>query len=518
MKESNTDDVISIGIAPFTSKKFQLLLKQLYEIQDIRKAVRVLTWDREVNMPVGGEQDRINQITTLKRLGHTLYTSDYFGELIEGAAEELNGAPYNCFETSLIRFLKRDYHQAKLLSGEFIARSASINGKATTAWKKARQEDDFSVFEPWLIQVVEIAQEKAEVLGNGGEPYDALLNQFEPGTKTSELSTLFEEAKQELINLYRSIRQDGTSIDDRFLYQHFEVNKQKRFSRYIAEAIGYDFSRGHLATAVHPFSTSLSRNDVRITTRYNPEFLSTSIFATLHETGHALYIQNVHPSLTRTPLAIESSAGLDESQSRLFENMVGRSFGFWTAHFPRLQKLFPTQLAEINPKQFFEAVNKVQPSLIRVEADELTYNMHIILRFELEQALINQSLSVKDLPEAWNEKMRRFLGVVPPSDRFGCLQDIHWTLVGFGYFPTYALGNLYAAQLFEAACKNNPEIKRELRDGKATQLLDWMRLNIHQHGRKFTAAEIIKEVTGKPLDHKAFVRYAVAKFSEIYDL
>ena len=345
-----------------------------------------------------------------------------------------------------------------------------------------------------------------------------MLNRYEPGAKTSNIRTLFEAAKKDLIDLYRTVNKRRAAIDDQFLYQSYDVDLQKDFSRYIASAIGYDFNRGHLATTIHPFSTSFSRNDVRITTRYNPNYISSSIFATLHEAGHAIYVQNVHSSLTRTPLAMECSAGLDESQSRMMENIVGRSLGFWKAHLPALRNHFPAQLANIDPEQFFRAINKVQPSFIRVEADELTYNMHIILRFELEQALINQTLSVDELPSAWNELMRKLLGIVPSNYSQGCLQDIHWTLVGFDYFPTYALGNLYAAQLYEAACDYDPKIIAELQEGKITRLLDWLRANVHKHGRKFTAKEIVEQVTGHPLNHEAFTRYATTKFTEVYQL
>ncbi len=498
--------------------KYQLLLDRINEVQDLRKAIRILTWDREVNMPPGGELDRTNQITTLNRLSHSLYTSDETGKLIEYADKELNGIDYASTEASLIRFLKQDYQQARLLPDEYIARSTLINGRATAAWKEARQKDDYSIFSPWLKEVIELAREKSEYIGFQDDPYDALLNVYEPGAKTSDIRALFEAAKRDLIHLYRLVRERKATIDDRFLHQHYPVKLQKEYSRYIASTIGYDFNRGHLATAIHPFSTSLSRNDVRITTRYNSEYLSPSIFATLHEAGHALYVQNVDPGLTRTPLAMETSAGLDESQSRLMENIVGRSLGFWKAQLPKLRKYFPAQLSEVGFEQFYKAINKVQPSLIRVEADELTYNMHVILRFEIEQALLNQSLAVQDVPQAWNERMKKFLGIEPPDFRQGCLQDIHWTLVGFGYFPTYALGNLYAAQFFEAACSHDPVILDELEEGKIDRLLEWLRANIHQHGRKFTAEEIVHQVTGGPLSHEAFVRYATTKFAKVYGL
>jgi len=497
---------------------YQILLSHINEIHDLRKAVRVLTWDREVTMPGGGDADRIHQITTLRRHCHSLYTSNLTGELIESATADINGAGYDSTQASLIRFLQRDYGRARNLPTEFISRSSEINSKATAAWKKAREENNFELFKPWLDKVVTLAQERAELLGYTNEPYDALIETYEPGTSTAEIRRLFEATKHDLVNLYQAIRQRRSAVNDQILRQSFNVDKQRRFAHYLASAVGYDFNRGHLATAVHPFSTSLSRNDVRITTRYHEDFLGPSIFATLHESGHAMYVQNVDPDLGRTPLAKETSAGLDESQSRMIENMVGRSQGFWIAHLPKLKELFPNQLGDVTVKQFCQAVNKVQPGYIRVEADELTYNLHIILRFELEQALLNNELKAADIPTAWNDKMQDLLGVRPPTDREGCLQDIHWTMVGLGYFPTYALGNLYAAQFFEAAQEQNPNISGELDKGNVGELMLWLKHNIHRHGRKFTSSEIVLRSTGKQLSHHAFVRYATEKYSRVYAL
>jgi carboxypeptidase Taq len=496
----------------------EALLNRIYEISDLRKAARVLAWDREVAMPRGGSADRIQQIATLRKLSHSLYASDEMGELIDTASSELNGNGNDSFEASLIRFLRRDYDKARRLPGEFVGRQATISNQAMAAWKDAHASNNYNLFKPWLAKIVELEAETAEHLGYSDEPYDALLDRYEPDARTADLRAIFEAAKGELISLYRAIAERGLAVDDRILRQPFEIARQKEFANYIANAIGYDFDRGHLATAVHPFSTSFSLNDVRITTRYKSEFLSPSIFATLHEAGHAIYVQNIHPALNRTPLAKETSAGLDESQSRLVENIIGRSRGFWRAHLEKLQAIFPGQLGEATLDEFYRAINKVQPGFIRVEADELTYNLHVNLRFELEQALLSGQLSVEDLPAAWNDKMESYLGIVPPGDSVGCLQDIHWTMVGFGYFPTYALGNLYAAQFYDAAAAQIPSFYDELESGEITSLMAWLRENIHQHGRKLTPAEVVKRTTAKPLSHKAFVRYATEKFTELYSL
>ena len=383
---------------------------------------------------------------------------------------------------------------------------------------QARQENDFASFRPWLEQVVELGQERAEYFGYEDEKYDALLDKYEYDMKTAEVRAIFAALREELVPLREAIEERGRQIDDSMVHQPFAVEQQQAFARYIAPKVGYDFSRGHLGTVVHPFATSFSRNDARITTRWYPDFLNPSLFGTLHESGHAIYEQGTHPDLARTPLARGTSQGIHESQSRMMENLVGRSRGFWQAHYPQLQQTFPEQLADYDAEDFYLAINKVQPSLIRVEADELTYNFHIILRFELEQALMNGDLAPKDLPEAWNAMMDELLGIVPPTDTEGSLQDVHWTYPNFGYFPTYALGNLYAAQFYETAVAQNPGIAVDLAEGRTEALLAWLGENIHQHGRKFTPRELVLRVTGKPLSHEAFMRYATAKFGDIYGL
>ncbi|MAT98439.1 MAG: carboxypeptidase [Anaerolineaceae bacterium] len=500
------------------SSNYQKLLEKVYEIHDIEKAMGVLSWDKETNMPKAGMQARIQQMTTLRRLSHAMFTSDEMGELIETAAADVQDAAYESNEASLIRYLRRSYEESRQLPPAFVRRVSEVSGKANPAWVEARENNDFAHFQPHLEEVVKLVQEMAELYGYEDEKYDPLLDKFEHGMKTAEVRAIFNAVKEELIPLRQAIEERGSVVDDSIVHQSFPIDKQKEFARYIANAVGYDFSRGHLGTVVHPFATSFSRNDARITTRWYPNFLNPSLFGTLHESGHAMYEQGTHPDLARTPLARGTSSGIHESQSRMIENIVGRSLGFWQAHYPKLQKLFPEQLNGHDVTEFYRAVNKVQPSYIRVEADELTYNFHIILRFELEQAMLNGDLAVADLPTAWNDKMKELLGVVPPTDSEGCLQDIHWSRPGFGYFPTYALGNLYAAQFYEAAVSQNPTIAEEMAQGKTGALVAWLRENIHQHGRKFTPAELVQKATGGPLTHEPFMRYVTKKFSEIYEL
>ena len=498
--------------------EYQKLLDQVHELNDLGKAAALLYWDREVYMPQGGTAERIAQMTTMSSLIHRMSTSDEMGELIENVAAEIDGVPYDSNEASLIRLLRRTYADARKLPAEYVARSSAISGETREAWVRARKENDFAHFQPWLEQVIALCQEEADYYGYEDERYDALLDKYETNMKTAEVRAIFDAVKAELVPLREAIDNSPVRLDDSIVHRPYDIEKQKAFARDIATALGYDFERGHLGTVVHPFAISFSRNDARITTRWYPDFLNPSLFGTLHESGHAMYEQGTHPDLSRTPLARGTSLGIHESQSRMMENIVGRSRGFWQAHFPTLQGYFPEALGSNTAEDFYRAINKTQPSFIRVEADELTYNFHIILRFELEQAMLNGDLVAADLPAAWNDKMQTLLGITPPNDSQGCLQDVHWSRPGFGYFPTYALGNLYGTQFFETAAAQNPAIVEELAQGKTNALLAWLRENIHQHGKKFTPGELVQRVTGQPLSHAAFIRYATAKFGELYAL
>lgn len=499
-------------------KQFENLLKAVYEIHDIEKARGVLMWDQETNMPRAGLTARIQQLTTLGQIHHQKSTSDAFGELIETAVSETTDAHPDSNEVRLLAYLKRTYDNARKVPADFVKRSSEASGNARAAWMQARADNDFAHFQPHLETVIEMCQELAELYGYEDEKYDALLDKYELGMKTADVRQIFDATKAATVPLREAIEERGTAVDDSLLHQAYDIDKQKEFARYIATAAGYDFERGHLGTVVHPFATSFSRNDARITTRWYPNFINASLFGTLHESGHAMYEQGTHADLARTPLARGTSMGIHESQSRMIENIVGRSRGFWQAHYPKLQETFPDQLGNHTVEEFYRAINKVHPSFIRVEADELTYNFHIMLRFELEQAMLNGDVKAAELPTAWNDKMQELLGIVPPTDTEGCLQDVHWTRPGFGYFPTYALGNLYSAQLFASALLDKPEIRTELDAGKTDALVAWLGENIHQHGRKFPPSELVQRATGKALSHESFVNYVTEKFTDIYAL
>lgn len=499
-------------------EKFEALKTRISEVHDINKAVSVLSWDQHTQMPPGGATARAYVLSTLSNLSHRIFASDETGALLDAAASELNGIGYDSFEASLLRLVRRDYERALKLPGEFVAEFAQARSLGQGIWAKARAANDFKAFEPALEKMVELVHRMSEYLGYTDHPYDALLDQFEPGMKTAEVREIFDELKQGLVPLVQAISQNLDRVDDNMLHQNFDESKQRDFSIAIAKQFGYDFNRGRLDPTVHPFATGFSVDDVRITTRYYPDFLNPSVFGTMHETGHALYELGVDPLFERTPLARGASSAIHESQSRLWENIVGRSRQFWTFFFPKLQETFPQQFGNATMEDFYHAINRVNPSFIRVEADEVTYSLHIMLRFELEQELLTGEVKVHDLPEAWNARMQSYLGVTPPTDAQGVLQDVHWSGGLYGYFPTYALGNLISLQLWEKALAEHPDLPDLVAKGDLATLREWLRVNVHQHGRKYMPQELIKRVTGEGIQSRSFVRYLQAKFGEIYDL
>lgn len=500
------------------SMAYHTLLEKLKRINDVEKAIAVLDWDRETNMPPKGIEGRTRQISTLSELAHRMFTDTELGDLLSAAEEELSGSAYDSDEASMLRTVRREYDEQTLFTPDFVRRRSDITGASGAAWAVCRKNNDFAGFRPHLEAAVAIAQESAEIYGYEAERYDALLDKFERGMKTADVRSIFDVVKAGTVPLIQAIAERSGAIDASVLAQDFPVEAQRRMCRYAAESVGYDFERGHLGEVHHPFSTSFGRNDVRITTRFAPEYAMSSLFATLHEAGHAMYEQGIAEGLDGTPLGRGTSSGIHESQSRLFENQVGRSLAYWRSHYTKLQETFPTQLAGTDVDSFYRAINQVQPTFIRVEADELTYNMHIILRFELEQALINGDLKVADLPDAWREKMRSLLGIVPETDSKGVLQDIHWSMAAFGYFPTYTLGNLYSAQFMAAAREQDVGIDAELAQGKTGRLLAWLRDNVHRHGSKYDAPELCQRATGSTLTAEPFVQYVREKFGTLYGL
>jgi carboxypeptidase Taq len=374
------------------------------------------------------------------------------------------------------------------------------------------------MFAPCLQTTIDLSRRRAEYLGYEERPYDALLDIFEPGMKSSQVAAIFDRLKAQLVPLVRAIADRTDRVSDAPVHRPFDEVKQEEFGLMIAAAIGYDFSRGRQDRAVHPFETAFSRDDVRITTRFETDFLNPSLFGTMHEAGHAMYEQGIGESLEGTLLGRGASSSLHESQSRLWENLVGRSRGFWHHFYPRLRETFPETLQEVDLDRFYQAINKVEPSLIRVEADEVTYTLHIMLRFEMEMGLMDGSISTEDAPGIWREKHEEYLGIVPPNDRLGILQDIHWSSALLGYFPTYALGTMLSVQLYNCALAAHPEISAEIEQGRFDALRAWLTQNVYRHGRKYQPLELIERVTGEQIQTEPYVSYLKSKFGEIYGL
>ena len=483
----------------------------LGRIADLNAAAATLEWDQETYMPPGGQAARAQQLSTLRAMAHDLLTDHALVELLDTAA-----SADDPLTADLVRVTQRDVEKARQVPTTLVQEMAQGSAEAKEAWRKARETDTFATFAPHLQRLLDLNRQKAEALGYPDEPYDALLDIYEPGMTTATVADVFTSLRAALVPTVEAIA-DQPTPDDAFLHQPLSEDAQLAFGRTVVEDLGYDFSRGRLDLSTHPFSTAFSIGDVRLTTRVAEDFFPTSFFGTVHEAGHGMYEQGIDEALDRTPLADGTSLGMHESQSRLWENHVGRSRAFWSHYFPVLQQRFPDALGGTARDAFYRAINKVEPSLIRVEADEVTYPLHVMLRFELEHALLNETLAVADLPEAWNAGMEDYLGRRPPTDREGVLQDIHWALGAIGYFPTYALGTLMAAQLFQQIEHDLPDVVAHIANGDFAPLLEWLRTKIHRWGRRRTAQELLEDATGAGLHAAPFLHYIHAKYGALYD-
>ncbi len=498
-------------------EKLETLKSKLKDIKNLQAAEAVLGWDQQVYMPPGGTEARAEQLATLSRIAHEMFIADEIGVLLDDLAKA--DFSYDSDEASLIRVVRRDYEKARKLPSDLVAEMSRTFSLGHQIWTKARADKEFAQFRDILSKIVDLNVQVAEAFGYEDCLYDALLDQFEPGMKTAEVRQVFDTLKAGLVPLVQAIVERTDQVDDSCLKQGFDETAQWDFGLIPLRAIGFDFERGRQDKSVHPFTTNFSINDVRITTRVFKDQFPSALFSTLHEGGHALYEQNSAPSLEGTFLAGGTSLGVHESQSRLWENVLGRSREFWQFYYPRLQEFFPAQLGTVSLETFYRAINKVEPSFIRVEADEVTYNLHIFLRFELEQDLLERRLQVADLPDAWNAKMEAYLGLTPPHDALGVLQDIHWSGGPMGYFPTYTLGNVLSLQFYQQTLKDIPDLREQFSRGEFGGLFEWFKEKIHQHGRKFMANELVKRVTGADqIDPRLYLAYIKQKYSEIYGL
>ena len=498
-------------------KKLAKFKQDVAEIFDIYAAAMLLEWDQQVNMPPGGAEQRGNQMATLQGLVHSKTTSKKFGKRLEKLSQYAEELDPDSDDARLIQVTQRFYDTYAKVSPEYTAKFYKTVAMAYTAWEEARAESDFAKFQPHLEEIVDLRRQYAEFFAPYEHVYDPLLDVYEPDMKTAEVQAIFDTLRPQQVELLKAIAA-RPQVDSSFLHLEYDEQKQWDFGVEIITKYGYDWKRGRQDKSAHPFTTGFSVNDVRITTRMDKNYLPSALFGTLHECGHALYGMGHNPVYERTPLVDGASMAVHESQSRTYENLVGRSMPFWEHFYPRLQELFPAQLGNVDLGTFYKGINYVEPSLVRVEADEATYNLHIMLRLELEIALMEGSLAVKDLPEAWNSRMEEYLGITPPNDAQGVLQDVHWSSGYFGYFPTYALGNLVSTQLWEKLSQEMPDIDDQMRRGEFANLTEWMRSNIHVHGKKYKPQELVQRVTGSKIDPAPYMRYLTTKYSDIYGL
>jgi len=499
---------------------YDALIAELRETALLSSVSALLGWDEQTHLPPRGADHRANQAALLATMAHARLTGPKVGELLAAAEASLGASGRNGDGDAAanLREIRRTYERARKLPPKLVEELSRTEVLAQQAWADARAKSDFAAFEPWLARMLGLKRQQADCIGyaSTGDPYDALLDEYEPGETAAGVARVFESLRGPLVDLIGRIADSPRKAPAHLLARHFPAAAQEMLAREAAAALGFDFSAGRLDVSVHPFCSGLGPGDVRITTRYRENDFGNAFFGVLHETGHGLYEQGLPPAHFGTPLGEAVSLGIHESQSRMWENLVGRGRAFWRWCLPRARAAFPEALGGVSDDEWHFAVNDVRPSFIRTEADEATYNLHVLLRFELEREMVAGRLAAADVPGAWGEKMRRYLGLAPPDDARGCLQDIHWSAGLVGYFPTYTLGNLYAAQFFEKARADLGDLDGSIATGNFAPLLGWLREKIHRHGKRYTARRLVREVTGDDLRAEPLLRHLRGKASELY--
>ncbi len=490
------------------------LLDRWAVFEGLTKASQILEWDQETNLPDGGAPARGEHLATLAKVAHEKIVSRDFRRSLKVA----EGAKLGPRERAMAREARREHDRAAKIPTELVEEVTRAESRGLAAWRKAYRDSRWSDFESHLVTIVRLKRRVADVVGYEGVPYDAHLDVFEPGATVQELDPLLGELKEATIPLVRKIAASKRRPDTTILTRRFPHDAQLAFGRAVCEAIGFDFSRGRIDLSTHPFCSGFSPGDVRLTTRVSEDDLRPCLFGLIHEAGHGMYEQGLDEKLQRTPIGHAVSLGIHESQSRLWENVIGRSREFWSHILPGLQRAFPGVMDDVTLPELHFAVNEVGPSFIRVEADEVTYNLHIVLRYEMERGLFDGTIKPRQVPELWNRKMKELLGVTPGRDSDGALQDVHWSAGLLGYFPTYSLGNLYAAQLWDRVRQDIPDVEQGIARGEMFPVRDWMRRKIHRHGREYPAAELVRRATGKTPSPQYFIRYITEKYGELYDL
>lgn len=495
------------------------------KINDLCCVLNLLTWDSRTQMPDGGTETRSYQISTVAGVAQEMFTNPKTLALINAAEKEVAGEPEDSYRVRAVKYAREHYEIACRIPASVVTELNELKTISQAVWIEARQKNDFKMFAPYLAKMVGLQQKIAEAIGYKEHPYDALLVRYEPGMTARRLKELFAELKAGLTPILERAKSYPEERHDFLTERVYPADKQKAFATEISRKFGYDFNRGRIDLTVHPFEISFTRQDVRITTRYDENYAPQALFGLFHETGHGLYEQGADPAITRTALATDlldlyavagTSYGTHEAQSRLWENLVGRSKVFWKNQFPLLQSYFPEQLKDVDAEAFYRAVNRVKPSLVRTESDEITYNFHIMIRVEIEMGLLDGTISIEKLPEIWKAKYQEHLGVTPPNDTLGALQDIHWSSGLFGSFCTYTIGNIMSAQFYEAAVKQNPEVKPALEKGEYKPLLDWLTENVYRHGHAFLPDELLQRSTGSKLNTGPYLRYLTEKFDLLF--
>jgi carboxypeptidase Taq len=502
-----------------TEKDYNKLMQISHHARILTGISHILDWDQETYMPLGAAAIRALQQETLAGLIHEQKSGKKFKNALEKLinidsgeilAKELPSA-----KQAALKEWRRSYMQETALPKKFVKESAKLYSQAVVVWREAKKENSFNKFAPFLEKIISFSQKKADYLGYKDHPYDALLDQYEPEMTTKQVSTLFNSLKESILNLLKKISQ-AKQIDDSFLHGNFPQEKQLEVARLILHDMGYTPEYGRLDISAHPFSSAAHPTDSRITTRFHQTSIISCISVILHEAGHALYEMGLPVEHYGSPLGDSISLGMHESQSRWWETQIGQSKPFWQHYFPLLKEKFKGKFDHVKLEDFYKAINKVEPSLIRVDADEVTYPLHVILRFEMEKALIEGSMKIRDIPEAWNAKMKELLDILPKTNSEGCLQDIHWAMGGFGYFPTYTLGNIYAAQLFESFLKRHFDWEKRVGKGDLHFIREWLGDIVHKHGKQYTSHEILKNATGKDFTIEPYIKYLENKYHEVY--
>ncbi|MCG8648509.1 MAG: carboxypeptidase M32 [Pirellulales bacterium] len=505
---------------PVDPKRFESICQHARQAMLLHSTADALEWDERTGMPVAAGEYRAQQVATLRASVHRLRTDDAYGDDLQRLAEDVQDEDPHGDVSACVLGLLRDWRRDRKLPTDLVQKISVATVRGQQNWDTARQDDDYAMFRPALEDIVDLKREAGQRMAEGTDhsAYEALMDEYEPGAKVGQLQSMFDSVRTPLVDLIAAVREAPKQPAGEVLTKVFSMDSQRDFSHRVADSIGFDFERGRLDETSHPFCTTLGPHDCRILTRYDPHWLPAGLFGTMHEAGHGMYEQGLRTEWFGLPPGSYVSLGIHESQSRLWENQVGRSRSFWQWLYPQAQQTFTPELDDVSLETFYFAVNTVLPSLIRVEADEATYNLHIIIRFDLERQLIDGTLPLADLPEAWNNRYESDLGIRPPCDAQGVLQDVHWSAGLFGYFPTYTIGNLAAAQLFDAACKQLGDLDEAFSQGEFRPLLIWLREHVHYYGRCYSGAELVRRATGRELSADSLIRYLKGKLEPLYEL